>query len=149
MGAAKRFRLGTAIRHWAREFVIIVLGVLVALWVDGSYQRREEREREQVGLEQLLAETGDLNLIRNDSLRATLATYTGVPEGTARQKHAGHRVAEPRAGPEAALRQHGGAPGRARVRAGELTSQAMIGPASRRQLSWPAPSSRAPPPWVR
>ncbi len=151
MTEASGFRIVPAFRRWAREFVIIVLGVLVALWVDGWYQRRADHERERVDLEQLLAttrenevrvmvalrddssalasatrlltlvhssrplppedtlgrlrndafhfsvffpmtgtyaaiaQTGDLGLIRNDSLRAAVAAYSGVLEGTAQQ----------------------------------------------------------------
>lgn len=139
------------LRTWIREFVVIVLGVLVALSVDDWNQGRLERQRERVDLRQLLvttrenesrigdalaadsgalaassrllavlaspeplpppdsltawrteafrfsvffpmtgtytaiARTGDLSLIRNDSLRAEIATYSGVLEGTAQQ----------------------------------------------------------------
>jgi hypothetical protein len=139
------------LRTWIREFVVIVLGVLVALSVDDWNQGRIERQRERVDLRQLLmttrenesrivdaigadsgalaasarllaalaspdplpsadslaawrteafrfsvffpmtgtyaaiAQTGDLNLIRSDSLRAEIATYAGVLDGTARQ----------------------------------------------------------------
>lgn len=140
-----------AIQRWVREFVVIVLGVLVALWVSDWSQTRQDRQRERIDLQQLLAttrenqrrvvdamhedsnalvaarkllsavhapgrlppedslstwrtdafhfsvyfpmtgtytaiaQTGGLNLIRNDSVRARIASYTGVLEGTAKQ----------------------------------------------------------------
>lgn len=135
----------------AREFVLIVLGVLVALWVNDWNQARQDRHRERTDLRQLLvttqenerrieaaiaddssallssrklldalsrqgalppadslsawrsgalrfseffpltgtytalAQTGDLNLIRDDSLRARVATYSGELEGAMQQ----------------------------------------------------------------
>ncbi|HEX6588057.1 MAG TPA: hypothetical protein VF039_03460, partial [Longimicrobiales bacterium] len=135
-------------RVWVREFVIIVMGVLVALWVTGWSETRTDRARERVDLEQLLATTvenearivaaieadsialvaarryldvlradrplppadtlavwtydafrnsvffpmtgsydaiaqsGGLRLVRDDTLRAQIATYSGILRGT-------------------------------------------------------------------
>ncbi|MEJ2215925.1 MAG: hypothetical protein P8099_04855 [Gemmatimonadota bacterium] len=140
-----------AVQRWVREFAVIVLGVLVALWVSDWSQGHQERQREQIDLQQLLAttrdnerrvvaainedssalavayrllaalhattalppedtlsawrteafhfsvffpmtgtytaiaQTGDLNLIRNDSVRAQIASYAGILAGTAKQ----------------------------------------------------------------
>ncbi|MDT8340793.1 MAG: hypothetical protein RQ751_04705 [Longimicrobiales bacterium] len=56
-------------RRWLAEFVVIVVGVLVALGVDAAREAREERAREAAYLEQLHA---DLTTTA-DSLRAAIA----------------------------------------------------------------------------
>jgi len=139
------------IRPWIREFIVIVLGVLVALWVSDWNESRQNRQRERIDLQQLLAttkeneqrideaiaedssalpaarkllfavhtaqalppedsltswrmaafhfslffpltgtydaiaRTGDLNLIRDNELRAQVAAYPGILEGTTKQ----------------------------------------------------------------
>jgi len=79
MRVAKIIEAGTW-RSALRELLLIVAGVLIALWVNNLHENREERRREYVALRQLLAAT------RENEVRVRQASYEEgvVAEGAER-----------------------------------------------------------------